>query len=166
MKTKTSFTRGKVDFSQQCPARRGASQMTQCIYCKGHPGEHVWADSETVKKVIEDTSGRSKKQVLATVLNDSPWTFVSLTSETEKRDIGVRTATGRWIIHYERFPQELDFTTNVEEDEALCRLISAAPDMLEALELMSEMTPSGRGGKVDCRRFNEIASAAATKAKE
>jgi hypothetical protein len=32
--------------------------------------------------------------------------------------------------------------------------------MFETLELLADMTPSGQGDVVDCRRFNEIARAA------
>ncbi len=63
--------------------------------------------------------------------------------------------------------QNVDHTGTWQWIQRLMQLAitTAAPPMLETLELLAEMTPSGQGPEVDCRRFNEIAAAAVAKAK-
>lgn len=40
-----TFNRGKVDFSQQCPARYATGELSQCKLCKGHPSPHQFDEA-------------------------------------------------------------------------------------------------------------------------
>lgn len=44
-RTQDTFTRGKVDFTQQCPARYATGERSQCKKCKGHPDQHEFDET-------------------------------------------------------------------------------------------------------------------------